>query len=116
MNEIENLGLALNVTRELLNHLKCFISEARDNQRRVESVRGMARRVDDYWQPIDAQNFLAWKKVYVKTKFLIHTCDEYNRQQELEMIKMKSASEAASSSKAKATSQSRDKASEVIDI
>ena len=69
----------------------------------------MARISDDYWQPIDAQNFVAWKKVYVKTKFLIHMCDEYNRQQELEMIKMKAASEAASSAKANATPQSRDK-------
>ena len=31
MNDIENNGLALNETRELLNHLKCVISEARDN-------------------------------------------------------------------------------------
>ena len=76
----------------------------------------MTRRAADYWHPIDAQNFVAWKKVYVKTKFLIHMCDEYNRQQELEMIKMKAASEAASSAKANATPQSRDKASEVIDI
>ena len=31
MNDIENLGLALNETRELPNQLKCVISEARDN-------------------------------------------------------------------------------------
>ena len=31
MNEIENIGLALNDTCELLNQLKCVISEARDN-------------------------------------------------------------------------------------
>ena len=59
MNDIENMGLALNETREVLNNLKCFISEARDNRGRVESVKGMERRAADYWQPIDAQNFLA---------------------------------------------------------
>ena len=43
MNDIENLGLALNETRELLNQLKCVIYEARDNHFQVESVTGTAR-------------------------------------------------------------------------
>ena len=58
-NEIKNMGLELNDNRELMNHLKCVISEARDNQRRVESMRGTARRAADYWQPINAHNVLA---------------------------------------------------------
>ena len=42
--------------------------------------------------------------------------DENKRQQELEMMKMKAAPEAESSTKAKAAYQARDKASEVFDI
>ena len=52
------MGLALNETRKMLNHLKRVISEARYNRRRVESVREMASRAADYWKPIDAQNFV----------------------------------------------------------
>ena len=74
MNDIENMGLELNNTRELLNQLECVISEARDNPRQVESVSGVARREADYWQPTDAQNFVAWQKLYVMTKFLLCTC------------------------------------------
>ena len=76
----------------------------------------MERRAADYWKPIDAQNFVAWQKVYFKTKLLLRTCDEDKRQQELEMMKMKAAPEAESSTKAKAAYQARDKASEVSDI
>ena len=52
----------------------------------------MARRAADYWKPFDAQNFVAWQNVYVKTKSLLSTCYEDKRQQELEMMKMKAAS------------------------
>ena len=104
--------MALNETGELLNQPKCVIYEARDNRRRVEYVRGMARRAADYWKPIDAQNFVTWQKFYVKTKLLLCTCDKDKRQKDINMMKMK----AAASYKSKAAYQARDKASEVIAI
>ena len=79
-------------------------------------MRGIAWRVADYWQPIDEQNFVAWQKLYVKTNFLLFTCDEDKRQQEIEMTKTKADSEAATSAQAMAAYQARSKASEVIDI
>ena len=92
MNEIENLGLAFNDTCELLNQLKCVISEARDNRCRAESARGVARRAADFLQHIVVQNFVTRQKAYVKTKLLLRTCDEDKRQQELDMMKTKAAS------------------------
>ena len=59
---------------------------------------------------------MAWQKVFVKTKFLLRSCDEDKMHQELEMMKMKAASEAAASAEAKAASQVRAKVSEVVDI
>jgi len=103
--EIERLGLALEDTRKLLCLLQDSLAAAKDDRRKVESVRSMAKQAVDYWAPIDAQKLTAWQKVYIKTNRLLHLCDQHKLQQS----KMKSALEAAAKAKARADAKSKAK-------
>ena len=114
--EAEQVGSALEETRLLLCQLRESLAKAKDDCRKVESVRSMAKRAVDYWAPIDAQKLIAWQKVFIKTNTLLELCDEHKKQQDLQRSKMKSAHEAATKAKLKAASNAKAKANAPVEL